>query len=203
MNPQIFNIIFEEGMDTEAIIHLKNNLAFFEDNIEFHQTPAQGIQVSAILVMMTSIAFIFGASFVKKLGDRTAEDCYPIIKKSLETVYKKYFGKNPEYRYQIITSRNSSKKVPDSDYSLVLALYCVSKNNERVKFLYKTSWGKKQFDAVTEIYLSSIIEFVNTDSGAVRDLLDEKPTSLPPSLIAWDEFTGTLTKLSPLLKDIS
>ncbi|WP_105170067.1 hypothetical protein [Pseudoalteromonas sp. T1lg23B] len=202
MNPQILNVVFEDGIDSEAILNLKSELATFEDSVEFYETPDKGPQASIILLTMSSIALVFGAAFVKKLGDKAAEDCYPIIKKSLQTIYKKYFGEGAEYECQIITSSQSSKKVPETDYSLVLALYCVGKNNERVKLLYKTNWEQSQFEKATDIYLSSITKFVNSGAGEVQDLIDKSPNSMQPALIAWDEISDKLIKINPMPRSI-
>lgn len=193
MNRDILNVAVEAGVDSETEDQLKLGISVFGENAEFHELPKSGPQASVLLYGFTSIAFCFGLAFVKKLGDKAAEDCYPYIKKSLLGVYENYFGEKAKYRIQVIST--SEKKSPDTKYSLVLALYCIGKNNEMLKFLYESDWNKEQFDEATQIYINAMVEFVNEDFGAVSSLLTSSSNRSQPHLIAWDSRVKKLVSV--------
>jgi hypothetical protein len=198
VNIQVLNVAFEESVDKQAIAEMKNHFALFGDDAQFHEVPDKGIQASILLLTMSSIAIIFGEAFVKKLGDKAAEDVYPIIKSGLSTVYKKYFGSNAQYTTVITAS--SEKKAQTTKYSLVLSLYCVGKNGEKVKLLYNESWNQDQFDEATDFYLSAITDFVSNSSGKIQNILNQNQCVMPPSLIAWDETSNQLIYIDPIPK---
>lgn len=196
MNDQILNIAFEQHVDQEAVTQLQQTLAVLGNEVEFHEVPDKGPQASLLLLGMSSVALIFGGAFAKKLGERAAEDSWPLIKKGLSKIYQKYFGENPEHKVVIFTS--SEEKAPDSKYSLILSLYCVGKNGQRVKFLYESKWTQVQFDKATEVYLSSISEFVALGSGEVQALIDKSPSKQSLALVAWDDQNQRLISVNVL-----
>jgi hypothetical protein len=184
VNIQVLNVAFEESVDKQAIAEMKNHFALFGDDAQFHEVPDKGIQASILLLTMSSIAIIFGGAFVKKSG--------------LSTVYKKYFGSNAQYTTVITAS--SEKKAQTTKYSLVLSLYCVGKNGEKVKLLYNESWNQDQFDEATDFYLSAITDFVSNSSGKIQNILNQNQCVMPPSLIAWDETSNQLIYIDPIPK---
>ena len=198
MNTQVLNVAFEESIDKQAIAEMKNAFALFGDDAQFHEVPDKGIQASILLLTMSSIAIIFGVAFVKKLGDKAAEDAYPIIKSGLSTVYKKYFGSKAEYK--VVITASSEKKAQPTKYSLILSLYCIGKNGEKVKLLYDENWSKEQFDEATDYYLSAISDFVSNSAGKIQNVLNQNQCVMPPSLIAWDEATNKLIYIDPIPK---
>jgi len=201
VNREILNVAVEEGVDREAVDQLRSGISLFGDEAEIHEIPKSGAQASILLYGFTSIALVFGAAFVKKLGDKAAEDCYPYLKHALLGVYEKYFGENAKYCVQVIST--SEKKSPDTKYSLVLALYCVGQSNERVKFLYETGWDKGQFDEATQVYIEAMVEFVNDDVGSssVSKLVSSKSSRMQPYLVAWDSEEKTLVSVNPIPSD--
>ena len=200
MNQEVLDVAFENNLDDEAIDQLKRALSYFGEDVQFHEVPKSGPQASILLLGFTSIALVFGGAFVKKLGDKAAEDCYPHIKSALSKIYEKYFGKHPKYKIRIITT--SENKSPDTKYSLVFALYCVGQENERVKFLYETEWSEEQFEMATALYIRSMIDFVGSGTGAVKDLLANNPPRIQPYLVAWDADSNLLVKGSALPENV-
>lgn len=196
MNRDILNVAFEESLDAEAVKQLKAGLSSYEDDVYFHQMPKSAPQASLLLLGVTSVAILFGGAFVKKLGDKAAEDCYPHIKKALSKVYKKYFGKNPQYQIRIVTT--SENKTPDTKYSLILALYCNSQDGKAVKFLYETGWTNSQFDEATKVYVESMFDLIIADEGAAKDLLVSADNRIQPCLIAWDADKKALIRVDVL-----
>lgn len=196
MNRDLLNVAIEDGVDQEAASQLREVIAFFGDDADFHAVPDRGPQASILLLGFTSVALIFGGAFIKKLGDKAAEDCYPHIKRALLGVYKKYFGPNASYQVKVISS--SENKMPETPYSLILALYCVGRNNEKVKFLYRTDWTQEEFEEATERYLESMVDFVGKGQGVVAELVQEEPVIVQPYLIAMDASSGRLVRVNAL-----
>lgn len=201
MNRDILNVAVEEGIDQEAVSELRDAIAFFGGEADFHPVPDRGPQASILLLGFTSVALIFGGAFLKKLGDQAAEDCYPHIKRGLLGVYKKYFGPGASYQVKIVSS--SERKSPETPYSLILALYCVGRNNERVKFLYRTDWSQEEFEEATDRYLESMVDFVGQGQGVVADLILEEPVNVQPYLIAMDIEAGRLVRVNALPDNVS
>ena len=154
MNAELLIVAIEESIDAETVDHLKTELSFFEDDVDFHPLPKSGPQANILLFGITSIAIVFGAAFIKKLGDKAAEDSYPYIKRAFVKLYQNYFGKDPQYQMRILSS--SENKAPGTKYSLIFALYCTSPRGKTLKFLYETGWTHSQFDEATKVYLESI-----------------------------------------------
>jgi hypothetical protein len=196
VNQDILNIAFEESIDSEAIDQLKQSLEHLGQDVAFHETPEKGPQASILLLGISSVAIIFGGAFVKKLGDKAAEDAYPYIKNSLSKLYTKYFGEDPKYKVRILTT--SENKAPDTKYSLILALYCVGKDNHQAKFLYETTWSKEQFEMATDIYIRAMTEFVTNDQSEVRELIIASESRMQPHLIAWDPSVEALVRINAL-----
>lgn len=196
MNQDILNVAFEESIDSEAIDQLKQSLEHLGQDVAFQETPEKGPQASILLLGISSVAILFGGAFVKKLGDKAAEDAYSHIKNALSKLYLKYFGEDPEYKVRVLTT--SENKAPDTKYSLILALYCVGKDNQRAKFLYETSWSKEQFEMATDIYIRAMTEFVTNNQSEVRELIDASGSRMEPHLIAWSPSVGELVRVSAL-----
>jgi hypothetical protein len=202
MNEDNLNIAYEDHVDPTVIEEMKSTLSVFGNDVDFHALPDKGPQASILLLMLSSIAVVFSTAFVKKLGDKAAEDSYPYIKKSLSKLYQKYFGKDRQYRFEYITSTNAEKKASDTKYSLIFSLYCVDKNNERVKFLYETDWTEEEFDKATMIYIKSIVEFINEDDCIIKKLIASKPTRMAPYLIALEPKSNKLIRINALPEHI-
>lgn len=202
MNEDNLNIVYEEHIDPAVIEEMKSTLSVFGSDIDFHSLPDKGPQASILLLMLSSIAIVFSTAFIKKLGDKAAEDSYPYIKKSLSKLYQKYFGKDRQYKFEYITSTSAEKKAPDTKYSLIFSLYCVGKNNERVKFLYETDWTEEEFDKATMIYIKSIIEFINNDDCIIKELIVSKPTRMAPYLIALESKSNKFIRVNALPEHI-
>ena len=197
MNREILNVVVEDDIDSEALETLEVALSSLKEDFDIHKIPPKDLQASLLLFGFTSVAVIFGGAFVKKLGDKAAEDSYPYIKQAISGIYHKYFGSNPLYQVRILTS--SENKAPNTKYSLILALYCVGKNNEHVKFLYETNWTKEEFDKATGIYIEAMIDFVGSSSGVVNELIKSGST-MEPHLIAWDAGDSALVKIEAIPK---
>ncbi|MGE6569531.1 hypothetical protein ACQKE9_13385 [Shewanella vesiculosa] len=196
MNQDILNVAFEESIDSEAIDQLKQSLEHLGQDVAFHETPEKGPQASILLLGISSVAILFGGAFVKKLGDKAAEDAYPHIKNALSKLYTKYFGEDPKYKVRILTT--SENKAPDTKYSLILALYCVGKDNQRAKFLYETTWSKEQFEMATDVYIQAMTEFVSNDQSEVSELIIASESRMEPHLIAWDPSVDALVRINAL-----
>lgn len=93
---------------------------------------------------------------------------------------------------------SSENKTPETPYSLILALYCVGRNNEKVKFLYRTDWTQEEFEEATERYLESMVDFVGKGQGVVAELVQEEPVIVQPYLIAMDASSGRLVRVNAL-----
>ncbi len=195
MDQDLLNIVIEETIDLDAVKHLEEELSFFGSDVSIQKVPPAGPQASILLLGVSSLAAIFGAAFLKKLGEKTAEDVYPRIKKALTKVHEKYFGVNPEYKLTIITS--GKNKVLETKYSLLLGLYCASKDNLQAKFIYESDWSIKQFDQATGFYIDAMVEFVSNDSNKVRQLIIESGSNMQPHLIVWDFEKAELIKVNP------
>ncbi|MBY8305858.1 hypothetical protein [Vibrio fluvialis] len=187
MNIDLLNIGFESDIDDEVLNELKESLSLFGNDVEFHEMPPRGVQASIVLYGFSAIAIVFGSAFVKKLGDKAAEDCYPFLKRGLANVYKKYFGESPEIEKVIIVGKNSKQKTPETRYSLVLSLYCSTVLNQRVKFLYAKDWTQEEFDLATEKYIAEIALLVNGKDCEVSQLLLQQRAVAGQYLIAWNE----------------
>src|SRR3954462_15034732 len=116
MNEENLHLMFEAGVDEEAITQFDNAFSQSGKSIDLHEIPHRGPQASILLLGATSIGVIFFGAFVKKLGDKTAEDVYPPLKNGLVGIYKKYFGSSRQYNNIIISS--SAEKSPETIYSL-------------------------------------------------------------------------------------
>ncbi|MEZ8467615.1 hypothetical protein AB6D20_021520 [Vibrio splendidus] len=196
MNIEILNIGVESGFDDEILNDLKESMSSFGDDIEFHEMPPQGVQASILLQGMSAIVIVFGVAFVKKLGDKTAEDCYPYFKRGLSTIYRKYFGESSEVESIVLVSKNSKNKAPDTRYSLVLSMYCSTPSNQRVKFLYAKDWSQKEFDLATEKYIDEISLLVNGSDSEVGALLVNQRGIGNQYLVTWDEVNDIFISVS-------
>ena len=184
MNQQILNVAFEATTDTDAILSMKEALSDFGEEVSFHEFPKRGPQASILLLTMSSVVLVFGASFAKKFGEKSAEATWQLVEKSLSKLYAKYFGKNPEHRVYCVTS--SKKKLPNTKFSLTLSLLCTGSKGERIKFLYETEWSQAQFNKATRAYLRAMPEFSSSSTGVIQNLIEKHPTRVSPFLIAWD-----------------
>ncbi|MCU1716438.1 hypothetical protein [Pseudomonas sp. 5P_3.1_Bac2] len=184
MNQEILNIAFEEDTDTDAILSMKEALLAFGEEVSFHEFPKRGPQASIFLLTMSSVVLVFGASFAKKLGEKSAEATWQLVEKGLSKLYAKYFGENPEHRIYYVAS--SEKKLPKTKYSLTLSLLCTGSKGESIKFIYETKWSQAQFNKATRAYLRAMPEFTSNGTGVIQDLIEKHPTRLSPFLIAWD-----------------
>ena len=198
MNIDLLNIGFESDIDDEVLNELKESLSSYGSDVEFHEMPHQGVQASIFLHGISAIAIVFGGAFVKKLGDKAAEDCYPYLKRGLANVYKKYFGKSPEIEKIIIVGKNSKHKALETRYSLIVSLYCSTASNQRVKFLYVKNWTQEEFDLATEKYITEIALLANGKDCEVSPLLLQQRALVGQYLVAWDEVNDKFIGVSVL-----
>ncbi len=71
MNQQILNIAFEDDIDADAILSMKEILSDLGEEVSFHELPKRGPQASILLLTMSSVVFVFGVSFAKKIGEKS------------------------------------------------------------------------------------------------------------------------------------
>lgn len=184
MNQQILNVAFEEDTDTDAIQGMKEALSIFGKEVAFHELPKRGPQASILLLTMSSVVLIFGVSFAKKFGEKSAEAAWKLVENGLSKLYQKYFGEKPEYGIYYVAS--SEKKLPNTKYSLTLSLVCTGSKGEHIKFIYETKWSQSQFNKATRAYLRAMPEFTSSSTGVIQDLIEKHPTRVTPFLIAWN-----------------
>lgn len=184
MNQQILNVAFEEDADAEAILSMKEALSAFGEEVSFYELPKRGPQASILLLTMSSVVLVFGVSFAKKFGEKSAEAAWQLIEKGLSKLYAKHFGEIPEHRIYYVAS--NEKKLPNTKYSLTLSLLCAGSKGEKIKFIYETKWSQAQFNKATRAYLRAMPEFTSNSTGVIQELIEKHPTRVSPFLIAWD-----------------
>ena len=133
---------------------------------------------------MSSVVLVFGVSFAKKFGEKSAEATWQLIEKGLSKLYAKYFGESQEHRIYYVAS--NEKKLPNTKYSLTLSLLCTGSKGEKIKFIYETKWSQAQFNKATRAYLRAMPEFTSNSTGVIQELIEKHPTRVSPFLIAWD-----------------
>jgi hypothetical protein len=187
-------ILAEEVLAEEVLRDIERSLSSNDLKTEFSVMPARGPQANIFFIATTAVAVIFGTAFVKKLGEKAAEDTWPHLKDALRTTWDNYFGNPPKIP---VAQIGLNGPIP-TEYSQILSLYCISKSGQRIKFLYKESWSAKECERITELYLHHLSEFVATDQGPVQNLADSWKTSLGVVAIAYDGDTGGLKRINPL-----
>lgn len=190
MNQRILNVAFEENADTDAILSMKEVFSAFDEDVSFHEFPKRGPQASILLLTMSSVVLVFGVSFAKKFGEKSAEATWQLVEKGLSKLYAKYFGENPEHRIYYVAS--NEKKLLNTKYSLTLSLLCTGSKGEHIKFIYETKWSQSQFNKATRAYLRAMPQFVSDSTGVIQDLIEKNPTRVSPFLIAWDSGSEKL-----------
>lgn len=196
MNIDNLNIGIEDSVDKEVYLELFNSLQHLE-NVDFHNIPSAGPQFGIQLTMPTAIAIMFGSAFINALGEKAGQDFYPHMEEGLTNVYAKYFGKDPQIKTVTIVGANSKNKAPKTRYSLTLSLYVMTKENQRIKFLYVTDWTKDEFDLATRKYTEEITQIMKSDTGKVKALMNNKNKNATPFLVAWDESTDKFIHVDP------
>ncbi|WP_343349304.1 hypothetical protein [Pseudomonas sediminis] len=202
MNKQILNVAFEDDIDTDAILSMKEALAAFGEEVSFHELPKRGPQASILLLTMSSIVLVFGVSFAKKIGEKSAEATWQLVEKGLSKLYKKYFGETPGHVIYYVSG--SEKKLPNTKYSLTLSLLCTGSKGENIKFIYETKLSQAQFNKATRAYLRAMPEFTSSSTGVIQNLIEKNPTRVSPFLIAWDAVSEELifVNVMPAAADI-
>jgi hypothetical protein len=202
MNKQILNVAFEDDIDTDAILSMKEALAAFGEEVSFHELPKRGPQASILLLTMSSVVLVFGVSFTKKFGEKSAEATWQLVEKGLSKLYNKYFGETPDHVIYYVSS--SEKKLPNTKYSLTLSLLCTGSKGENIKFIYETKWSQAQFNKATRAYLRAMPEFTSSSTGVIQSLIEKNPTRVSPFLIAWDAVSEELifVNVMPAAADI-
>jgi len=190
MNKQILNIAFEDDIDTDAILSMKEILADFGEEVSFHELPKRGPQASILLLTMSSVVLVFGVSFAKKFGEKSAEAAWQLVEKGLSKLYNKYFGENPDHVIYYVSSNEN--KLPNTKYSLTLSLLCTGSKGENIKFIYETKWSQAQFNKATRAYLRAMPEFTSNSTGVIQSLIEKNPTRVSPFLVAWDAVSEEL-----------
>src|SRR5690606_17821872 len=97
MNQQILNVAFEEDADAEAILSMKEALSAFGEAVSFYELPKRGPPASILLLTISSVVLVFGVSFAKKFGEKSAETPWQLVEKGLSPPYAEYFGESQEH----------------------------------------------------------------------------------------------------------
>jgi hypothetical protein len=189
-------VIYEESIDKEAIdyFHSLNQ----DSGLEFHKKPDKGMQASILLLTASGIAIVFATAFAKKLGEKVAEDSWDLFKKGLKKIHGAYFGKKKLYEMTYISS--GVNKVKETKYSTVFSIYCITKSEVRVKFLFETNWEIDEFQKANTIYLDTMNEYYNSSESRLQEIYDTtvKPRSVGfPILVAVDLDSNKLIEIDP------
>jgi hypothetical protein len=131
--------------------------------------PDRGPQASLEWLVPTVFFIFFTKTFLDTLAKEMANDTYKLTKAGISSIWSKFFGPNPKYKYRKIVS--GKKPQNDLDYSLAFSIYTELSERIKINFLYKPNWNHAEFDEATDVYLNNIALFCSGQQSELTEII--------------------------------
>ncbi|MHB9075140.1 MAG: hypothetical protein ACYC6G_16635 [Desulfobaccales bacterium] len=156
--------------------------------------PDKGPQAGLEWLLPTVLIIFFAKPFIETLAKEMSSDFYKLIKLGISSIWSKFFGQNPKYKYiKIVTGKQLQE---DFDFSPAFSIYTELSDGIRIKFLYKQGWTLEEFDEATDAYLHNIALFYQ-DSD-LMEILEKSTIRRTVILLTFDERTKVLEIIDPV-----
>jgi hypothetical protein len=158
--------------------------------------PDRGPQAGIEWLLPTLLIIFFAKPFIKNLAKEMGSDLCKLIKLGILSIWSKFFGPNPKYKYRIIVAGKSIRE--DFEFSPAFSIYIELSDLVKIKFLYKQSWIHEKFDDATHTFLYNITLLYSGQDSDLTKILEKSAIKRGIILVTFHERTKMLEVISPV-----
>jgi hypothetical protein len=158
--------------------------------------PNRGPQAGLEWLLPTLLIIFFAKPFIENLAKEMASDLYKLIKLGISSIWSKFFGPNPKYKYRIIVTGKRLRE--DFEFSPAFSIYTELSDLAKLKFLYKQSWTHEEFDEATDTFLYNITLLYSGQDSELMEILEKSAIKRGIILVTFNERMKMLEIVNPV-----
>jgi hypothetical protein len=189
-------LVKEASVPDDVIKDVEYYFKGIEPDFHVEIIPDKGPQAGLEWLLPTVLIIFFTKPFIETLAKEIASDSYKLIKLGISSIWIKFFGSNPKYRYRKIVTGKRLRE--DFDFSPAFSLYTELSDVIKLKFLYKQSWTHEEFDEATDTYLYNMALFYSGQDSALMRILRTSTIQRGTILVTFDERMKMLELINPV-----
>lgn len=164
-------LVGEASVPTDVIEDVESYFQKLGDVFHREIIVERGPQNAIEWLIPTALFIFFAKSFLETLAKEMASDTYKLIKSGISSIWNKFFGQEPKYKYRkyIVGGRVQE----DFEYSPAFSIYTELTDGTKVKFLYKQIWTQEEFDEATDTFLYNMALFFSGKNSELMAILKE------------------------------
>ena len=188
-------IVHEERVPKHIIEGFCAELNVKTINIQKIELPEQGPQAHLEWFVLPAIAVWLLKPYFNSLLTEAAKDHHVVLKKSLEWLWKRVFGRDRELRGSIVTSSGATKP----KYSVTFAIYVPAEDGRIVKLLVRDDSSEDECASIIDAFLKFVESYHsgNLPSG-YRESLESKQRLSKYILVEYDSDRKSLQILEEI-----
>lgn len=155
--------------------------------------PPRGPQASLdMFTVVTALTLFFLKSYFDSFMKEAGRDHYVLLKKAIKKLWKRFFSKDKDIHYVMVTSSGEVKL----EHSLLFSIYAEINNGRKVKFLIHEGCSKDDFAAGIDAFFD-LVESYHSDVPYEGIVLDDERDYWGVILMEFDPETKSLRVLDP------
>ena len=158
-------------------------------NIQKIERPEQGPQAHLEWFAIPAIAVWLLKPYFNSLLTEAAKDHHVVLKKGLEWLWKRVFGRDRELRGSIVTSSGETKP----KYSVTFAIYVLAEDGRIVKLLVRDDASEDECASIIDAFLKFVESYHSGNlPNRYRESLESKERLSRYILVEYDSDRKSL-----------
>ena len=193
MNKPHLALAYDESIPSEMFDQFSREIE--KDSLYFQRQslPQRGPQGSLELLGLTAIALFILKPYFEGFMKEAGSDHYKILKKALHNLWQKFYNKDTNVRFLVLTSEGEVR----TEYSLLFSINAQISSEVMVRFLIREDWSEKEFVAAIDTFLT-LLEHYHLSHGQQSINLDNEKNFGGVILISFDLTDGSLHVIQPI-----
>ncbi len=192
MNKFDIFIKHEDDINSSTFDNFINTISSDKLLLEVMKVPKSGPMAGVEWLLPTATIIIIAKPYFQSFMSEMGKDHYTLLKKGLNSLREKFFGKDISQRV-LLTSSNAPNKTKNK-YSFDFSIVIEAKNGKNFKLLIPKEVTQKEYENTINVFLDYIEQYYDNKIN----IDDDKFIFSKTALLAYNKKLGKLEFINPL-----
>ena len=184
----------EDDINSSTFDSFLNTISSNKLSLEVMKVPKSGPMAGVEWLLPTATIIIIAKPYFQSFMSEMGKDHYILLKKGLNNLRGKFFGKDVSQRV-LVTSNNAPNKAKNK-YSFDFSIIVEAKNGKDFKLLIPKEVTQEEYENTINVFLDYIERYYDNKIN----IDDDKFIFGKTALLAYDEKSGKLEFINPTTK---
>jgi len=182
----------EDDINSSIFNSFVNTVSSDKLSLEVIEVPKSGPMAGVEWLLPTATIIIIAKPYFQSFMSEMGKDHYILLKKGLNNLRGKFFGKDVSQRV-LVTSSNAQNKVKNK-YSFDFSIIIEAKNEKNFKLLIPKEVTQEEYENTINVFLDYVEQYYDNKIN----IDDDKFIFGKTALLTYDKKLGKLEFINPL-----